>query len=360
MLILPATFWNGDDALGSEFTLVLLLGTFMGNFAKNLFALPRPPSPPVKLLQHAMRDFGFPSVHTLNAFTVSGVLLKYYWNNLWFYFTADVLLAQYYFAGAVCLGLLWCISIPLSRMYVGVHSPLDCLGGTIGGLGFLFWWLNLFPLLWRWMTVTQTYLIPGSLIWGMLMILIHPRSQKNSPSFRNNVAVVGLIVGNFIGVAEHQRVAAYVSAQQWVLPTIPVVDLAPILHMSEAHCVSMFRILTGLCLLGAIKVLFEYLLRQVFTLVFILPVLSTIKSWIAFLLYPLSHPGPTPLNNVDHPAPTFAEDVAEYQKLLLEESSSLRRRAAREAMIVSRAVVHVIIGMSIVSWVRIMFPLIGL
>lgn len=337
------------------------LGTFLGNFAKNLFALPRPPSPPIRLLQHEMRDFGFPSVHTLNAFTVSGVLLKHYYMNWWFYFTTNVVLAQYYFAGAVFVALLWCVSIPLSRMYVGVHSPLDCIGGTIGGISFLIWWLNLFPLLWHWMTVTRTYLVPATLVGGIVLLTIHPRSRKNSPSFRNNVAVLGLIVGNILGISHHEATLEFVQAQKWTFsPVIPVAELAPVLHLSVSECVSLFRFLTGFCLLGIIKGVVEVALRQLFTLIFILPILSTIKHWVAFLLYPLTPHGPEPLNNVDYPSPKFADDVAEYQKILNEEMQSTKRRAVSEAMILSRAVVHVFLGIAIISWVRIMFSLIGL
>lgn len=141
MVLLPACFWIGDVQLGTDFALVVLLGTFLGNFAKNLFALPRPPNPPVRNLQHAMRDFGFPSVHTLNAVTVSGVLLKYQWEVLG---GRDMVLWS-------VLAAFWCISIPLSRMYVGVHSPLDCAGGATAGVILTVLWFQVVEQLNYWM-----------------------------------------------------------------------------------------------------------------------------------------------------------------------------------------------------------------
>jgi hypothetical protein len=327
-----------------------------------------------------MRDFGFPSVHTLNAITVSGVLLKHYWEHSWFYFTNDVVYAQYVFCssnpvsasptplsrylfvGAVALGLLWCVSIPLSRMYVGMHSPLDCIGGAIGGVCVLFWWLSLFPILWRWMTVTRTYLEHVVIITGLLAITVHPRSNRNSPSFHGNIAVIGIIAGCILGVSWYPFTVAQASdvLPPLSLPTFPVAAAAHALGLSVTHTVSLFRILIGLVAVALAKVIVEPILRQLLALIFVLPVFSTLKAWISLPIYALILPHPPALNNADHPISSFEKEVEEYERQLQDEWASTPKRAVREAGILSRAVTHCILGIAIVNWTRVVFPFLGL
>ncbi len=256
MVILPMCFWTGDVLLGAEFTLCLLIGTFLGNFAKNVFALPRPPSPPVALLQHTMRDFGFPSVHTLNAVTVSGVLLRYHYVHGWFYFTKDANTAIWLFLASVGIAVLWCVSIPLSRMYVGVHSPLDVVAGFTSGIAFIIVWLWTYPHLYHWITVTRTLMVPIVCVAAFLAVTIHPRSQRPSPSYRNNIAVIGIIVGTFIGLAYTVETKTWLSGLGLPWPKVSVESIQSAIGLGmRSQAVSVARFGTGIVIVLLVKVI---------------------------------------------------------------------------------------------------------
>lgn len=362
MVILPLCFWTGDILLGAEFTLCLLIGTFLGNFAKNVFALPRPPAPPVALLQHTMRDFGFPSVHTLNAVTVSGVLLRYHYEHAWWYFSSDPAVALWIFVGSVSLAVLWCVSIPLSRMYVGVHSPLDVVAGFASGIVFLLGWLWAYPGMYLWITVTRTYLVPVVCLGAFVAVTVHPRSQRPSPSYRNNIAVIGIIVGTFLGLAYRQETLnglLGLGVSGW--PQFPVAALQGALGLAgRVQAVSVGRFVTGLLAVVLVKIVVEPLLTLVFSLVFILPVFSTVKRALIAVLSTLVLPHPDALNNVDHPSERFQSEIEESLRERELDSKSERRLARREAGVLSRVVTHALIGVSIVSVVPAMFSLCGL
>merc|ERR1711916_143830 len=109
---------------------------------------------------------------------------------------------MYLFVGSCCLGTLWSFSIPLSRMYVGVHSPLDCIAGAILGVFVLSMWYALSPAFLNWNYLSGSdYVFPVMIIWVVCTVSLHPRSHRYSPSFRHNLAVIGLIAGVVIGIS---------------------------------------------------------------------------------------------------------------------------------------------------------------
>lgn len=361
MVILPLCFWTGDAALGADFTLCLLLGTILGNFAKNVFALPRPPSPPVVLLQHTMNDFGFPSVHTLNAVTVSTVLVRYHWFQAYYYATSDSTVAMLLFALSVLIALFWMFSIPLSRMYVGVHSPLDCVAGFGAGVIFSVLWIAVYSSMIHWVIVDQTALVPVILVAAFLAIVVHPRAQKRSPSYRNNIAVIGIVAGAFIGLSHYETTLAAVTSSNYPWwPVLPAEALARSLGVSKFIVVSVGRFVEGFAIVGLIKAAMEPLLSSLFTLIFILPVFSTVRLWLVRVLSFLTLPHPDALNNVDHPLEGFEADIADYEAELQLEVLNSRRLARREAAVLARAVTHLAIGVAVVNWLRVLFMVTGL
>ncbi len=354
-MILPLCFWTGDAALGAEFTLCLLIGTFLGNFAKNSFALPRPPAPPVQIFQHTMKDFGFPSVHTLNAVTVSGVLLRYHYEKAWFYFSSDPATARLWFVASVAVALLWCISIPLSRMYVGVHSPLDVVGGFVFGAVFLLLWIVVYPPMYVWTTETRTLLVPVMCVAAFLACAVHPRSQRPSPSYRNNIAVIGIVAGTFIGLSHRAETLAFLQSLDVKWPAVSVEAFAASFGVERQLAVSVLRFLCGVALMVAVKAVLEPLLSAIFTLLFIMPVLSWVKRVLIGVFSRITIPHPEALNNVDFPSEGFAREILEMEEALALEIKNNRQLARREAGILSRVVTQAVLGMAIVDLVPALF-----
>jgi membrane-associated phospholipid phosphatase len=136
---LPATFWQGVTLLGDgaaaacvlllvarrhpqwlwAAVIATVLATLYSRGLKALLDVPRPPAVlpegTYALIGPAHRRSSFPSGHTLTAFLVAGLLAGY--RPRW----ALPALALAALAG-------------LSRVAVGVHWPLDVLGGAAGGL----------------------------------------------------------------------------------------------------------------------------------------------------------------------------------------------------------------------------------
>lgn len=119
MLLLPLLYWSVDRKTGMRLTLVFLISAYLNAAAKAYFDLPRPFAwdPRIKRVYPA-GGAGFPSGHAQGAVVVWGYLA---WaaRKPWVWLPAVVLM----------------FIIALSRVYLGVHFPLDILGGyALGGV----------------------------------------------------------------------------------------------------------------------------------------------------------------------------------------------------------------------------------
>lgn len=97
---------------------MLCLGTFLNSSIKEFFQIPRPP---IEHLVPVNNPLGFPSGHTQNV-ALAWTILAVYFKKPWLYIWTPI---------AVIL-------TASSRMYLGVHSPLDVTVGA--SLGLLLAW----------------------------------------------------------------------------------------------------------------------------------------------------------------------------------------------------------------------------
>jgi len=119
-------FWCIDKREGYFLLCVGLLGTVINQFLKLFFRIPRPwvrdPSfTIVESAREAATGYSFPSGHTQTSVGVYGGIAKW---------TGKSLLST------VCIAL--CVLVPLSRMYLGVHTPADVGVSIIVALALIF------------------------------------------------------------------------------------------------------------------------------------------------------------------------------------------------------------------------------
>jgi len=117
LFLLPLVYWCVDRRTGAKLAILFLVSAYVNSAAKLLAAQPRPfeYDPKVRALVSA-EGGGLPSGHTQHSVVVWGFLAMQLRKN-WFRLIALFLM----------------IFIPLSRLYLGVHFPVDLLGGYLLG-----------------------------------------------------------------------------------------------------------------------------------------------------------------------------------------------------------------------------------
>jgi membrane-associated phospholipid phosphatase len=122
LLAAPLLYWCINRAAGLRFGVALMLSAGLNSFLKFIFHAPRPFWVDGRVQALAVEtSFGLPSGHAQNSLAVFGSLTGTY-RKRWVW--------------AVVLLLTFLIGV--SRMYLGVHYPLDALGGWLAG-GLLLW-----------------------------------------------------------------------------------------------------------------------------------------------------------------------------------------------------------------------------
>ena len=119
-------FWCVDKYKGYYILGVGFLGTITNQFLKLLFAVPRPwildeNFTILEQAREAASGYSFPSGHSQNAVGTFGTI-AYTAKNRWIRI------------GAIAIAVL----VPISRMYVGVHTPADVIIGSAISLGLIF------------------------------------------------------------------------------------------------------------------------------------------------------------------------------------------------------------------------------
>ncbi len=125
-IILIPLFWIGiSSRWGIRLYYLLLCNWVINSYIKALVGWPRPCTdiPNSGLLD--FHSFGFPSGAAQTSMLM-GALLIYYWKNKYSWLIA---------VGYVSL-------ISFSRLYLGVHYPIDILGGWVIGLGLFYLFIS--------------------------------------------------------------------------------------------------------------------------------------------------------------------------------------------------------------------------
>ncbi|CAA2972117.1 lipid phosphate phosphatase delta [Olea europaea subsp. europaea] len=214
---LPLLFWSGHCKLARQMTLLMAFCDYMGNCIKDVVSAPRPSSPPVRRVtatkdeQENAMEYGLPSSHTLNTVCLSGYLLHYILS----YSGSDDVCKELMGFFLVCLvvGL-----IGVGRIYLGMHSLIDIIGGLALGLGILTFWLSVDEYI-------DDFVVSGQKVtsfWATLSFLLlfaYPMPELPTPSFEYHTAFDGVALGIVIGIQQtyhqfhHENVARILTPQ---------------------------------------------------------------------------------------------------------------------------------------------------
>lgn len=122
LISLPCIYWCLNKEIGARLSVLFLSSAYINTVVKIIAGLPRPfeYSPVIQPLVTATGG-GFPSGHTQGAVVFWGYLAFCYPNT--------------FFRGLAAFLIL---GIPLSRVYLGVHFPVDLVGGYLIGAVLLY------------------------------------------------------------------------------------------------------------------------------------------------------------------------------------------------------------------------------
>ncbi|KAK4272624.1 hypothetical protein QN277_021151 [Acacia crassicarpa] len=197
---LPLLFWSGHVKLARQMTLLMAFCDYTGNCIKDVVSAPRPASPPVRRVtatkdeEENSLEYGLPSSHTLNTVCLSGYLLHYV-------LTQTEIQGAYMNVLGVALACLLVALIGLGRIYLGMHSLVDVLGGLLIGLGILAFWLSFYECI-------DSFVVSGqnvSSFWAALSFLwlfAYPTPELHTPSFEYHTAFNGVALGIVAGIQQ--------------------------------------------------------------------------------------------------------------------------------------------------------------
>jgi len=111
-----AVYWCFDKRRGRSVTYILLIGAYVNFFLKTLIPWPRPPVD-LRIVEKNEMSYGFPSGHAQDSAT------------FWAWVSLDFRKRSLAFVGTAIVG-----AVGISRVYLGVHYPIQVIGGWVIGL----------------------------------------------------------------------------------------------------------------------------------------------------------------------------------------------------------------------------------
>ncbi|RLV99102.1 hypothetical protein DV515_00010049, partial [Chloebia gouldiae] len=183
---------------------------YIGQVSKDILKWPRPLSPPVvKLEMRTNAEYGMPSTHAMAATAISFSFFIATMNQYKYPFELG-LVAAFVFSTLVCL----------SRLYTGMHTVLDVIGGALISAVLL---VLLYP---AWDTIDHLLLTSPfcplfSVVVPLVLCYNYPKLDYYSPTRGDTTTILGAAAGATVGFWLNNQDAASAYTGRSVQPGLP-------------------------------------------------------------------------------------------------------------------------------------------
>ncbi|KAG7961648.1 hypothetical protein I3843_09G027200 [Carya illinoinensis] len=215
-------FFLCSSGLARQMTLLMAFCDYVGNCIKDSVSALRPSSPPVRRVtatkdeEDNALEYGMPSSHTLNTVCLSGYLLHYVLS----YPQYEDASMKFVGVALVCLLVGF---IGLGRIYLGMHSLVDVIGGLAIGLVILPFWITVHE-------YVDIFVVSGQNVtsfWAALSFLLlfaYPTPELPTPSIEYHTAFNGVAFGIVAGIQQtyhqfHHEAVPRIFTPQLTIPT---------------------------------------------------------------------------------------------------------------------------------------------
>ncbi|KAM4659576.1 sphingosine-1-phosphate phosphatase 2 [Amazona ochrocephala] len=194
---LPFTYWNIDHSVSRRMIIIWSIVMYIGQVSKDILKWPRPLSPPVvKLEMRTDAEYGMPSTHAMAATAISFSFLIATMNQYKYPFELG-LVAAFVFSTLVCL----------SRLYTGMHTVLDVIGGALISAVLL---VLLYP---AWdiidhLLLTSPFCPLLCIVVPLVLCYNYPKLDYYSPTRGDTTTILGAGAGATVGFWLNNQYAA--------------------------------------------------------------------------------------------------------------------------------------------------------
>uniref|UniRef100_A0A8C4YE33 Sphingosine-1-phosphate phosphatase 2 n=1 Tax=Gopherus evgoodei TaxID=1825980 RepID=A0A8C4YE33_9SAUR len=183
---LPFTYWNINHDVSRRLVMMWCIVMYIGQVIKDILKWPRPHSPPVVKLE--MRaEYGMPSTHAMAATSISFTYCIATINQNKYSLVLG-LMAAFVFSTLVCL----------SRLYTGMHTVLDVIGGTLISAALIVLTYPAWDIIDHLM-LTSPFCPILSIVVPLLLCYNYPKLEDYSPTRADTTTVLGAGAGATTG-----------------------------------------------------------------------------------------------------------------------------------------------------------------